>query len=475
MSRRIPFPFKSARRRRALVKATTFGTAALACLAVISSGGSAMATPLIPAGSVGYQMNATGTGLLLDLFGTEITGAQTSTSASYVTDSSGNVTESASGTGEGIFLTSNVADSKVTASAASGGTTTDGSTTETCKQGGGSPAGTPITVALGLGCAAAQATVDPSSDGPQSYADAKVVHLTVDVSSILHQLASGGATQLCNGLSQIPTLGSQILGPACNQVLSSIAPTLDVTIGSAVSQITSTPDQLEAQSTSSSIDVKLFPAAATSEPLLEVTIPSAIATSIYTTAGGWANNYDATLIRVTGTIVDDLHTASGGAFPDPLEIPPNNSGTSQLQTLNSSPLGQLLTLDLASGTTSGNSVNAEGAKVTLLGGVAPGGGVVIDTSGVGTSETAASGSSTGCTSNCGQTASNQGTTPPATTPAPAPTFAAATSPTAVHTGEWWSGSLPLLALLAAIGGGLLGWPRIRRLPFVTRLVSRGNR
>ena len=434
-----------------------------------------MAAPLVPANSVGFQLNASGTGLLIDLFGNELTGAQTSASVSYVTGASGAPTESSNASGEGVFLTSGGVDGKSTASAASGGTTTQGSTTDSCKQGSGGPQppGSPITVALGLGCSAAQATVDPSSDGPQAYADSKVVDLQVDLSSLLHQLASGGATQLCSGLSQIPTLGSQILGPACNQVLSSISPSVEVTLGSALSQITTSPTDLLAQSKSSSIDVKLFPITinGSNEPLLEVTIPSAIATTEYTASGGWANNYDTTLIRISGTIIDDLKTASGGSFPDPLEIPPNNSGTSQLSAINSSPLGQLLTIDLASGSTSGNSVTGEGLKVTLLSGVpgVPGGGIVIDTSGVSTTETAAAGTSTAAGGVTTTTAA------PAGGPGAAPTFAAASSPTAVHTGEWWSGSLPLLALLAAMGGALLGWPRIRRLPIVARLVARGSR
>ena len=426
-----------------------------------------MAAPLVPAGAVGYQLNASSTGLLINLFGTELTGAQSSVGASYVQSATGGApTESANATGEGVFLTSNGVDGKQTASVpTSSGATTDGSTTDTCAQGGGTPAGTPLTIALGLGCAAAQATIDPTSDGPQAYASSKVVDVQVGLQGILSQLASGGATQLCTGLEQIPTLGTDILGPACNQVLNSINPTVELTLGSALSQITSSPTELLAQSQSSSIDLKLFPILVngSNEPLLEVTIPSAIATTSYTASGGWANNYDATLIRISGTLVDDLNTASGGSFPDPLEIPPNNSGTSQLAALNSSPLGQLLTIDLASGTTSGNSVSAEGLKVNVLP-VAPGGGITIDTSGVSTTETAAS----------GQTVPASAPGGPAPLP-PAPTQQAASSPTAVHTGEWWAGSLPLLAVLAALGGGMLGWPRLRRMPMVARLVSRGSR
>jgi len=470
----LPFRTSGARRRRAAIKVATFGTAALAALAVISSGGSAMAAPLVPAGSIGYNLNANGTGLLISLFGTKLTGATTSATASYVQGASGAPTESATANGEGVFLTTNGVDGKASANATTGGTTSDGSATDKCAQGGASPAA-PITVALGLGCAAAQATVDPSSDGPQAFADADVIHLQADVSGVLQQ-ASSGLSQVCNGLAQIPTIGSQILGPACTQIITSVTPTIDVKVGHSTTQITSTPDQLQAKATGSSVDVSLFPAAATGEPLLEVIIPSAIATTTYTAAAGWTNSFDSTLIRISGTLIDSLNKASGGSFPDPLEIPPSGSGTSQLSMINSTPLGQILTLDLADGSTSGNAVNAEGAKVTLLGGVpgVPGGGVVIDTSGVGTQETAAAGGSgTGpATQPAGSppTTAAGGGAPPAVE-----TQAGGTSPTAVHTGEWWSGSLPLLAMLAALGGGLLGWPRIKRASMVTRLVSRGSR
>ncbi|MHB8682686.1 MAG: hypothetical protein ACYDA2_11415 [Acidimicrobiales bacterium] len=459
----------------------TFGAAVATIFALVSSGGSAMAAPL--GGTVtSYNMTATGGGLVVNLFGTQLTGAKTSASVNYTAGSGGAAaTEAANSSAEGVFLTSGGVDGKATAAAKSAGPLTDGPIplTDKCAQGGGTAGSpSPILVALGLGCAAANAQVDDpaatTANGPQAASDSKVVDLQVGVASILHQLASGGATQLCSGLMQIPTLGSQILGPACNDVLKSIDPTIEVTIGSATSAITSSADQLQAKSTASSVDVKLFPVALTgggTEPLLEVIIPSAIATSTLkpsdpctSTGCAFENAYDTTLIRICGRIIDDLSAASGGQFPPGggcLEIPPNNSGTSQLQAINSSPLGALLSIDLADGTTTGNAVTGEGLKVSLLS-VAPGGGIVIDTSGVGIQETASGGSSP---------ATNPGG-PNIVTPVGTQS---ANSPTLTHTGLWFAGSLPLIALLAAIGGALIGWPRLRRLTPIARLVSRGSR
>ena len=475
------FGTKGARRGLVSARVATLGVAAVTILAVASNGGSAFAAPIIPAGAGvnGFTLSASGTGLNLDLFGTQLTGGSSSTAVSYALPASGAPTETASATGEGIFLTSGGVDGKQSVSVpTSAGATTAGSTTQTCAQGGGGgeSQGAPFNVALGLGCAAAQASVDPSTDGPQAYASGKVVDLGVDISPLLHQIASGGATQLCNGLLQIPTLGTDILGPACNDILSSVSPSVDVSLGSALSQITTSPSALLAQVHSSSVDISLFPtkiAGGATEPLLEVVIPSAIATTQYTAANQWSNTYDATLIRISGLLVDGISQASGGQFPDPLEIPPNGSGTAQLSAINSSPLGQLLSITLASGTTSGNAtsggtVSADGLKVNLLGAQAsvPGGGITVDTSGVSTAG-----------SNGPATAALSSSSPPtaSSSGAPAVPTAAASSPTSVHTGEWWAGSLPLLALLAALGGALIAWPRLRRLTPVSRLVSRGSR
>ncbi|MHB8328892.1 MAG: hypothetical protein ACYDD6_04580 [Acidimicrobiales bacterium] len=463
----------------------TLGAAAMTILAMVSNGGSAMAAPILPAGTgvTGFNLSASGTGLGIDLFGTVLTGGTSAASASYSVPSSGAPVESATATGEGIFLTSGGVDGKQSVSVpTASGATTAGSNTDTCAQGGGGgeSQGAPFNVALGLGCAAASASVDPSTDGPQAFASGKVADLSVDLSPLLNKIAAGGATQLCTGLLQIPTLGTDILGPACSDILASVAPSVDVSVGTSVATITTSPTELLATDKSSAVDIKLFPTTITggaTKPLLEVVIPSAVATTEYTAANGWSNTYDATLISISGLLVDGISQASGGQFPDPLEIPPNNSGTAQLGAINSSPLGALLSITLASGATSGSAtgggtVSADGLKINLLGGQSsvPGGGVTIDTSGVQTA--GSNGPATASSSYTPTPPSNPGVS---STAAPIVSTLSAASPTLTHTGEWWAGSLPLLVLLAALGGGLIAWPRLRRFARVSRLISRGSR
>jgi hypothetical protein len=155
-----------------------------------------------------------------------------------------------------------------------------------------------------------------------------------------------------------------------------------------------------------------------------------------------------------------LTTVSSATGLSELEIPPACSA-SGVEAVNSSPLGALLQLHLASASVSGSGVTGSGAQIELLPTQGPGGTPVvnINTAGIATSPTGTLASSTSPASS------------PTVPPAVQPVLQAAQSPTAVHTGEWFAGSLPFLAGLAALGGGLLGWERIRRIPLVARLVS----
>jgi hypothetical protein len=379
-----------------------------------------------------------------------------------------------------------------------------------CNQGGGQLQ-SGVGLFVGLGCGYATATIDPTGTaasslaGPQALGAANIAQVTVSLDGILSQVYSGGASQLCSGLGSVPTLGP-VLQTACNQVLTGLQnpptgtlplvnPTVQVDVGNAYSQIVSNSNLVAAIAHSNSIDVSVFPGLNSGlPPLLRVEIPAAIAVSCEGTGNvkvggasypcntppsnactsssttGWTNYYEASIIRITGTLIDALSTASSGGFPDPLEILSCSqlaSANSGLQQAEQAGLGQLLTLNLASATTSGSGVSGSGLEVELLPGKGPGGSSVVSLNGAGINTTA-----TGSASGTPPTspAQQQSSSPLGTTQAP--TVAAATSPTAVHTGEWWAGSLPLLAVLAALGGGLLGWPRLRRFPVVAHLVDR---
>jgi hypothetical protein len=445
----------------------------MAALAIVSSGGSAYAS--VPPSLTSFQLNADATGGYINVRGNVITGAQTNASVSY------SPTESSNATGEGVFLTSTGADGKASVSlpdanndtsltnnAPAGGAlipglpSGGGPTNPPCNQGGGRGAG-PFNVALGFGCASASGSIDPNPAGLSAGAASHVAEVAVDASPLLNQLAGGGATKVCTGLTSVPVLGN-LLGQQCQNVLTSLSPTVDVTIGSAYSTVTTSASQLQAKASASTIDVKLFPVAATggNEPLIEVTIPSATASTTYDAASGtWSNSSDcASPLQISGTLVDDIHTVNN-SFPDPVRILPCNSASALNAVLQNPQLAQVVSVDLGSASsTSGSGANAEGFKVTLLGGGSSG--ITIDTAGVGTSETSSGGEQTTTT------------LPPPPLP-PVQTQVNGFSPTAVHTGEWWAGSLPLLAVLVALGGGLLGWPRLRRLPILARLLSRGSR
>ena len=113
------------------------------------------------------------------------------------------------------------------------------------------------------------------------------------------------------------------------------------------------------------------------------------------------------------------------------------------------------------GTAGAASAQADSVKADLLTAVpgAPGQGVQLNLGDV--------------TTSAGTPAATSPASTPTTAP-PIPAVASGTSPTAVHTGEWWAGSTPVAAAIAGLGLLLIGWPRIRRLRPLARFGTRAR-
>ncbi len=514
-----PFKHKKAR----IAFGMTSLAAAGAIMTALITSGTAYADAVLPGATGSYSLSASSAGLYVAVAGMQLTGGTASVSGTYNSTGSGTPAEDAKASGGGFLLSSQVLGTEPSVEA--GGTTglttdsaTQGTTGDPANPGGGSdvdstgPSTPPdcdtgggevasgVGGFVGLGCGYATASVDAAGGssvvGPQALAAGNMVTASLDLGGILSQVYTGGASQLCTALGSIPTLGTT-LENTCTNVLSVatnasgvvtgvLNPSVQVNVGNAYSEIVGTASEVYALSQSSSIDISIFPGLDSGvEPLLRVQIPAATAVSCEgtgcptgapgctTTTGGWTNSYDAGVIRLSGLLIDDLDAVLG-AIPlfssllstvsglSELEIPPACSA-SGVEAVNSSPLGSLLQIHLASAAVSGSGVSGSGAQIELLPTQGPNGSPIVDlnTAGIQTSNTGTMGAAVA-----------PAAAPPAA--APAPVLQAAQSPTSVHTGEWWAGSLPLLAVLAALGGGLLGWPRIRRFPMVARLVSKGS-
>jgi len=451
MAHKFRNPARHRRGTARLAAAGALGTAALTVLGFSALG----AAPAAAQTTFTAAASSEGAGIVL--FGTRLTGGQATVSV----DSS---TPSASAEGIGTLTPGLVEDQKASVSGATGSQ----SYPQACAQGGGTPSGTPFTITLGLACSSASASID-GSGMPQASATGEIAGLHVNVAGILNQIIQGGANQLLNGLSSgLAQAGSQAgnnpvgnllsgLGQAITNLETQVAlpnppDTLDVDLGPASASVTSSPGpNATVTAKGETLDVKILPGVGDSgKPLVEIEIAPASATNTMT-AGVWgtpaSHGSIATIsINIPGAVqVIDLSTGQG-----PLTI------------LQGTPLETTITLGSAS--VNGQSATATGASVNLLKGVQGGIQVNLGTSSV----TPTAGPVTTPTS---------GTVPPTTqAPAsPAPALAAATSPTAIHTGEWWAGSLPLVGVLAAVGGGLVAWPRIRKLSLVAKLLTRAHR
>ncbi len=418
------------------------------------------AGPAGAATTTSYTASATASGLAITLFGTSITGGKATVSVDSATPQA-----TAQGTGE--LTPGLVGEAKASAS----GDNSSHSTPQTCSPvAGATPSSSPVTVALQVACGSASAAVDGSGN-PSGSASGRISGLQVNASSLLNQVIQGGGNQLTAGVDQVLSqvdgspLGSTPLGQLTQGVKQAVsnlqsvvqktsAPdTLDVGVGPASASITSSTGSATATAEGETLDVQILPGVGeigpdltggTPAPLVEIKIAPATATSTFN-GSSWTSTSHGSLATISLNIP---------GFNQTIDVAP---GQSQ-EILAGTPLASVI--DLGSATTSGGTATANGATLDLLKGVQ--GGILLDL---------------GSTTTSGSVATPGPAVAAASSPAPAspaPAVAAA-SPTAVHTGEWWAGSLPLVGLLLAAGSGLLAWPRIRRIPLAARLLHRAHR
>lgn len=497
-----------------------------------------------------YTGSAQASGLVINLFGTQLTGGTAKASVD-------SAVPSADAEGVGTLTPGMVEDQKASASGNSTSQTKD----KACSQGGGSPASSPIGVTLGLACSSALANV--TADGvPSAAATGEIAGLDVNLSGVLNQIISSGGNQLFAGIQQVlGQLNGSPLGTgttACpdTSVSSSSVSTAGNNTASGTSSSQSTTgvpsNPLTALAGTASV-----PGSPLNTLLGSLGLGSSTAASSPGPLGGLLQGLCQTLTNIEhvvalpnppSTLVVDVGPASASVGPDAynnnvptakadgataevqvlpgvgcdaasladcilhpaqyavplidIKVAPAHASstwdgtswapktTDSLATVDlnipgspetiSIPAGQSQDLlagtpletviDLGSASTSGSGSTAgggsggggggtdtvTGASLDLAKGV--NGGILLD---LGTIHVAGNGAAAPTSS------LKNATIPPvvaakSSPPAAAPAVAPIASPTLVHTGAWWSGSLPYLAGIAALGGGLLGWPRLRR-------------
>ncbi|MGH9028479.1 MAG: hypothetical protein ACRDV4_02540, partial [Acidimicrobiales bacterium] len=477
------------------------------------------------AAATGFTLASQANGLQLDLFGTELSGGNSSacvndggTSAAPDSNLNGDGTPSlcdqqaptyAAAEGEGTLLSSSGEHIDQKATEATPGQSS-GSTNPVCAQGGGTPGGTPFTISLGASCASADASVGSSGD-PSSSATGSVAAVTVGLNGILSPIlgavpstsgigscsAAGTAGTLlntvCTALSTVtgsvpqpagglPTGIEQVLENLYSVVTKSADPTITVNFGQAKSSVSASSGTIDAIAQGSSLDVAILPGvgcAAPSSAGAEPTLAQCIADAAAPDPQYAAPLAELTLSPAeTGSAFDGTNwvpTATGSVgtlhvnIPGDQQVIPLSPGSDQT-ILAGTPLQS--SIDLGSVQTNKTSAGitsvAHGALIDLLensafpGASATKGAISVDLDATGTSGSSADSPAT----------PPAPAAPSASTASPPPAVAVASaSPTAVHTGEWWSGSSPLLAALGVLGVGLLAWPRLRRLSLFGKVKS----
>lgn len=494
--------------------------------------------PASAAGST-YTATAKSSGLVINLFGTQLTGGTALASVD-------SAKQTAFAEGVGTLTPGMVEDQKVSADSSH---ESPSPLAKACAQGGGAPSSSPIGIDLGLACSSAAASI--ADLGPSASATGEIAGLDVNLSSVLDQVLSGGADQLFSGLQQIlgqingsplgtgstacpdPALGSTSSAAADHSSstnsstgsstgsqspavpvpnpLTSLAGTASVpgsplntllgTLGLGSSTAASTPgplgnllqglcqtltniENVVKNHTTNTLVVDIGPASASVIP--------GDGTSTATADGATAEVQILPGVGCAATLANCIADPSGNAVPlidikvapahassvwDGTTWKPSTKGSlatvdlnipgfaqaidipgGQSQTLLAgTPLETVIDLGSASTDTTGQGGTANGATLDVAKNT--NGGILLDLGSSSVSPTATALPQTISTSH--------NVTPPVVAAshspvAAPPAMAPIAGPTLVHTGAWWSGSLPYLAGLAALGGGLLGWPRLRR-------------
>jgi hypothetical protein len=422
-------------------------TALAASLVAAASLGGMAASASAASGPGSFQLKAQGDALSISGFGTTLTGGD----STIVADT----TPSADAVGSGQLLPTVSGSQHATA-------TTPGQNQnlpQTCAT-PTLPAPLSTYLSAGLGCGSAQAAID-ANGLPSAGSAGTVAQLTAGAGSALTQIITAGSpvfTALQGFLGTLPTTpppSGISLGDLLTQLGLSVAQTTGlatISAGTSTGSVSTTASSATATNTSSGGTIAILPGAGGSGlPAASITLGAATTTATLDRTGG-AGTATASPSVVTVTVNNPV-TGS-----NTITLAPGQSQT----LLAGTPLASTISVG-SSNTTQGPgsaTATAQGVVLSLLTGL-PGGGITIDLA-------SSSASVTGL-------ALAAAVTPPAAPPvaAPAPP-AGAPIPgvTAVHTGEPWGGSLPIIALALVAGLGLI---YRRRLAALIPVLAHGTR
>ncbi|HXA31715.1 MAG TPA: hypothetical protein VNV87_05620 [Acidimicrobiales bacterium] len=421
-------------------------TAVAASLVAAASLGGMAASASAASGPGSFQLKAQGDALSISGFGTTLTGGDSTISA--------DATPSADAVGSGQLLPTVSGSQHATA-------TTPGQNQNlplTCAA-PTLPAPLSTYLSAGLGCGSAQAATD-GNGLPSAGSAGSVAQLTAGAGSALTQIITAGSpvfTALQGILGTLPTppVGGISLGDLLTSLGLSVAQTTGlatISAGTSTGSVSTTAASATATNTSSGGTIAILPGAGgPGLPAASITLGAATTTATLDRSGG-AGTATASPSVVTVTVNNPV-TGS-----NTITLAPGQSQT----LLSGTPLASTISVG-SSNTTQGPgsaTATAQGVVLSLLTGL-PGGGITIDLAS----------SSASVTGLALAAAVTPPAAPPAAAPAP-PAGAPIAGVTAVHTGEPWGGSLPIIALALVAGLGLI---YRRRLAALIPVLAHGTR